>query len=115
MTEPEDPALELALAAREHEAARLRPAVEGLPVEASGIQAPVTVLLAIASAARSSKPRRAQAGAGHRLGGGVAREDAVTLRLHQPEALVDLVHHRDGGRPGVSPLTAVSRWRLRSR
>ena len=42
---------------------------------------------------------RPQPRPGHRLAGRMAREHAVTLGLHQPQALVHLVHDRDRGRP----------------
>ena len=65
----------------------LEPAVEGLPVERLGDPRGGDGLAGNVVGGQELEAHRAQAGPGHRRAGGVAGEDAVALRLHQPQAL----------------------------
>ena len=116
VADAEDLAGELALTARQHDAAPLDLGVEGLPVEAIGHGRGRDRPRVVALVGEQLEAERRQAGAG---GGGtclVPGEDRRrALVLHEPEALVDLVDDRDRRRPRRLPSVAASRWVRRSR
>ena len=101
VADPEDPPLELPLAAGDHETPLLELAVEGLPIEVLGNPGGSDGLRGVGGLGEQGEAKGHQAGAGGRGAGGVTGEDAVgRLLLHEAEALVDLVEDRDGRRPG---------------
>jgi hypothetical protein len=96
VTEAEDPALELALATGQHEAAILECAVERLPVEAVGHRRGSHGPRVVTLVGEQLEAERGQTGARRRGACLVAGEDRLgAFLLHQPKALVDLEDDRD--------------------
>src|SRR5262245_24874215 len=113
MSDAEDLACELALAAGEHDAMALDQAVERLPVDAVGEPRGGHGARRHGLVRDELEVERLEAGSrrgGTRL---VPGEDAVlALLVHEPEALVDLVDDRD--RRGERRLAVLGRVAMRA-
>ena len=116
VAEPEDPALELALAAGEHEPVPLEGAVERLPVEGLGDPGRGDRLRGDRVRPRGARTR---APGGRRASSPARPRGAGTRRRPRPASGAAPRRPGTSRRPqastGVSPAAAVSRWRLRSR